>query len=71
MSMLSRDSHGRPQGILFCGSSQARDNWIERLRKLGVNYFVRFLDVQGPALQFCHSEWVTNERGPNGVYICW
>jgi hypothetical protein len=41
-------------GIIFAKTSEARDAWIKRLNRhwQRFNYFVRFNDVQGYALQF-------------------
>jgi hypothetical protein len=48
-------------GIIACETSDGRDAWIHRLSRLHplrFNYFVRFKDVNGPALQFGHADWV-------------
>jgi len=55
-SLISRDRYGFLQGIHICSTWEAVANWITRLRKTGVNYFVPFLESHGPALQFCHSD---------------
>lgn len=33
------------------------------------NYVVVFKDVRGPALQVANADWVTKERGPNGLSV--
>lgn len=56
-------------GIIVCGSYEAVDNWIQRLRKIGLNYFVRFLDVRGPAIQYGYAEWAKTDCC-SGYYVC-
>ena len=49
-----------------------RKRAIAQLRKRGFNYFVCFREkTSDHALQFSVCEWVTKERGVNGVYIDW
>lgn len=61
--------HADKFGIIACGSYAAVDNWIKRLRKhFGLNYFVRFLDVRGPALQYGYASWAHFET-MNGYYV--
>lgn len=61
---------GKSIHIIHCGSYEAVDNWIERLFKTGrYNYFVRFLDVRGPSLQFGWAEWAEKEC-LSKRYIC-
>lgn len=55
-------------GIIVCGSFEAVDAWIQRLRKIGCNYFVRFRDVRGPALQYGYAAWVETDTHGN-LYI--
>lgn len=45
----------RVGGVIACSSQAAVDNLIQRLSKLGYNYFVRFLDSRGPAVQYAIS----------------
>lgn len=56
-------------GILVCGSYQAVENWIQRLRTIGMNYFVIFQDVRGPALQFGYAGWAERDC-LGGYYVC-
>jgi hypothetical protein len=45
-------------GIIVAETREGRDAWIDRLTRTGFfNYFVKFTDVNGPALQFGFSEW--------------
>ena len=47
-------------GIITAETRQGADNWITRLFKTGqFNYFVRFQDTHGPAIQFGFATWVT------------
>lgn len=59
-------------GVLFCGSAEAREEWIRRLSKahpLRFNHFVCFRDVQSPwALQFGHHAW--RDTPAAHVYVC-
>lgn len=57
-----------PYGIVICGSWEAVANWIPRLRKLGCNYFVPYLDKHGPAIQFGFASWAA-QNGPDYVYV--
>ncbi len=56
--------------IIICGSYEAVDNWIQRLRKIGLNYFVRFKDVRGPALLYGHADWAARDCAI-GYYVDW
>ncbi len=53
-------------GIIFCGSSEGRKAWIERLNKhhwQKFNYFVCYRDTQCQwALQFGHATWIPLSR---------
>jgi hypothetical protein len=64
-SLIDRDANGILRGIHICTTWAAVDAWIERLSKVGCNYFVRFLDTHGPALQFSRASWVAE----GGRYI--
>ena len=50
-------------GVIFCGSSEARNNWIKRLNQKHpsrFNHFVCFRDVQSDyALQFGFADWAS------------
>lgn len=62
------NGHRAKFGIIVCGSYDAVDAWIDRLFKTGMcNYFVRFKETRGPALQFGWAEWVA----PGRKYVNW
>lgn len=54
LSMAHRRNR-RIGGVIACSSRDGVDNLIQRLRKLGYNYFTRFLDTRGPAVQYSFS----------------
>lgn len=55
-------------GVIVCNTQAGRDAWIKRLHErhqLHFNYFTKFTDVHGPALQFGHATYhVSDEEWP-------
>jgi hypothetical protein len=61
----------RTKGFRVYRTPGDRKRAIAMLRRAGCNYFVCYRDVAGLGLSFGVAEWVTHERGPEGVYINW
>lgn len=57
MKILTNGTH-RPGGFRVYESWADVKRATKALAKLGFNYFVPYLDVQGPALNFGKAEWV-------------
>jgi hypothetical protein len=68
MGLINRNDVGILQGIHICTDWAAVANWVERLRKVGCNYFLAFQDVNGPALQFGYADWVPRYRGAGNAF---
>lgn len=61
MQPRNTDTDGRKCGIIICTSPEAREGWVQRLRKVGCNYFVFFRDVRGPAIQYGYAAWAATD----------
>ena len=47
LALTIRDDNGKlAAGHLFCSSELARQNWLNRLRKIGFDYLLTYCDVQ-------------------------